>query len=588
MTYNTKEEQTPLNQGVVEEVLGIDLLATPGSGTLFDLLGDWTSPEAWGVIANDETKAHENSLNFFRMFEYLRSRGGGGVACNPRSNYYLDFVQFVPGNVKIRANGARVTFINPLSAYGRGGFILGSSREFNYEAAKNAYLSGNYPASIINRSFVDPGQKQYLRDNQDLVQAENIIISDLVLEASFTDSSRWGGYAINCVNAQHIEISNCTTIGWTEGINVGSDVPPNTPSCHDVKINGLTVIRADLIRTYYAGFFFANSTDCRVSKATLLAPLTEDTDNGSFGATNFTENCVVEDITVPKLGRSVSSEGILINNSKSCLVRNVFIGNAKSAVSTYYVDPDMNDENKPNVFDSVIGVDCDQVLSIAGKYASFSNISSINCKQDVLFRNGNATGNKLKFTPKSFAVGETSTQLLYWYFINNTVEKWTRKYTWLRPLDILKSPFTYLTAWNANTQVKMATGTTVTFMYKVPPDVRAAAGFTLYGNFSAGAQAAAVLNEANNSTFTIELISMSAANGKSTNPVVLLTQSRNAKESGDGDFILTSNYQDLAPGFLPTTGLNGSTDGSMYLKITCVNGVANNTLKETGFRYYGD
>lgn len=193
MTDNTKEEQTPLNQGVVEEVLGIDLLATPGSGTLFDLLGDWTSPEAWGVIANDETKAHENSLNFFRMFEYLRSRGGGGVACNPRSNYYLDFVQFVPGNVKIRANGARVTFINPLSAYGRGGFILGSSREFNYEAAKNAYLSGNYPASIINRSFVDPGQKQYLRDNQDLVQAENIIISDLVLEASFTDSSRWGG-----------------------------------------------------------------------------------------------------------------------------------------------------------------------------------------------------------------------------------------------------------------------------------------------------------------------------------------------------------------------------------------------------------
>lgn len=158
----------------------------------------------------------------------------------------------------------------------------------------------------------------------------------------------------------------------------------------------------------------------------------------------------------------------------------------------------------------------------------------------------------------------------------------------LRPLDILKSPFTYLTAWNANTQVKMATGTTVTFMYKVPPDIRAAAGFTLYGNFSAGAQAAAVLNEANNSTFTIELISMCAANGKSTNPVVLLTQSRNAKESGDGDFTLTSNYQDLAPGYLPTTGLNGSTDGSMYLRITCVNGVANNTLKETGFRYYGD
>ncbi|HDX9163503.1 TPA: phage tail protein [Klebsiella michiganensis] len=576
------------NLGSSEEGMGIALLAIPGSGTLDDLLGGWASPEAWGVVADDETRAHQNSFNFFRMFEYLRSRGGGVVECKPRSIYYSDFVQFIPGNVKIRGNGARVIFINPISAYGRGGFILGSSREFNYEAAKSAYLSGNYPASIVNTSFVDPGQKQYLRDNQNFVQAENITIYDLVLEALFTDATRWGGYAFNCVNAQHIEISNCATVGWTEGINVGSDVPPNTPSCHDVKINGLTVIRGDLVRTYYAGFFFANSTGCRISKSTLLAPLTDGTLNGSFGATNFTEDCVIEDITVPRLGRTASSEGILVNNSKGCLVRNALIGNAKSAASTFYADADMNDENKPNVFDGITGVDCDQVLAITGKYASFSNINGINCTQEVLFRNGNATGNKLKFTPKSFNVGPTSTQILYWYLINNIVDKWTRKYTWLRPLDMLKSPFTYLTTWNANTQVKMATGTTVTFMYKIPPDVRAASGFTLYGNFSAGAQAAAVLNAANNSIFTIDLITMSAADGNSTDPVVLLTLSRNAKDSGDGDFTLSSSYQAVAPGFLPAAGLSGSADGTMYLRVTCVNGVANNTLKEIGFRYYGD
>ena len=566
---------------------GINMLGLLLKGNLFDLIGSWVSPEAYNVVTNSEPDAHSNSLHMFEMFEVLRSRGGGTVVFSSGKVYYLDYVQFIPSNVKIIGNNAKIVFLNPLSSYGRGGFVIGSSREFNYTTAKSKYEAGTYPSSIVNSSFTDPAQKQYLRDNQSFVQSENVSISNLRIEAKFDLETSWGGYAINCVNSQNITLNDLYFKGWTEAINAGSDVPPNTPSCHNVIINNITVDAADLVRTYYAGFFFANSTSCRINTAILNTPLTEATLNGSFGALNFTENCVIENINVPDLGRTMSSEGVLVNNSKGARVRNVTIGNAKSAASTFYVDATMNDPTMPNIFDSVTGINCDQALGLTGKYAEFSNIQSINCTQEVLFRNSNCTGNILKFDPISFDVSASSTQILYFYLINNTVKNWVRKYTWLRPLDILKSPFTSLTSWNSNTQVKMATGSTVTFMYKISSEIHAVAGFSLYGNFSAGAQAAGVANPANNTTFTAEIITMSATNGNSSNPIILLDASRNAVTSGDGDFVLSANYQTNAPGFLAMKGVSGSVDNTMYLRITCINGVANNTLKEVGFRIYG-
>lgn len=569
------------NLGSNEEGMGLSLLGATGSGTLYDLLGEWTSPEAWGAVANDETEAHQNSLSFFYMFEYLRARGGGVVQCKPRSEYYLDFVNFIPGNVTLNGNGAKLIFINPISGYGRGGLVIGSSREFNYESAKNAYTSGNYPASIVNTSFVDPSQKQYIRDNQQYVQADTVSINNLIIEAKFTSTTGWGGFAINCVNAQNINISDYTAIGWTEAVNVGSDVPPNTPSCHNVKIQNLTVVRGDLVRTYYAGFFFANSTNCEISGAVLETPLTAGTGNGSFGALNFTEDCVIRGISVPSLGRTASSEGILVNNSKGCLVENIRMGNAKSAVSTFYVDATMNDPERPNIFDGITGISCDQVLGVTGKYAIFSNIKAYNCIQEILFRNDNATGNKFKSTPDSITTGSSGSNLKYWFLINNAIKGWRRVYTWLRPLDLLASPFSLLSSWNDNNSVKFNTGTTVYFMYKIPVDVKAVSGFTVYGDFSVGAAAAAV-----DSVCTVEIISMSAVDGNGTNPVVLLSAQVSAREHGDGIWMLSDNVQATEPGYLALEGSANGVDNTMYLRITYKNGVADNTLKETGIRLY--
>ncbi|AVE99179.1 phage tail protein [Klebsiella aerogenes] len=566
---------------------GTSLIGMPLSGNLFDLVKNMVTPAMFHAKAGNTDNgglgfAHDNSLCFQKMFNAVRDNGGGLVIID--DEYCVDFCLFPHTNTTVMFVGrGAMQFINPRSATtGRGGFIIGSSREFNFDQAWSLYQSGNYPGSIVNASFTDPAQKQYLRDNQQFVQAERVNFINPVIKAYYTDSTYWGGFAINCVNAQHIRILNPVFNGWTEGVNVGSDVPPNTPSCYDVKIHNMRVIKADLVRTYYAGFFFANSTNCEISEGSLETPLTAGTSNGSFGATNFTEDCVIRDINVPNLGRTVSSEGILINNTKGCLVKNIKMGNAKSAVSTFYVDATTNDANNPNFIDGVEANNCDQALAVTGKYALFSNVKAVNCLQELFFRNANATGNIFKSKPDSITISDSSAKLKYWYLINNTVSGWRRKYTWLRPLDILRTPFASLSSWNSNNSVKFNSGATGTFLYKIPESMNAVSGFTAYGDFSVGAAAAAT-----DSVCTIDVISMAAVDGNQTAPVILLTASVSAHSNGDGIWSLSADVQSTSPGYLPMEGAASGVDNTMYLRVTYSNGVANNTLKEIGLRHYG-
>ncbi|EMR3366422.1 phage tail protein [Klebsiella aerogenes] len=567
---------------------GTSLIGMPLSGNLFDLVKNMVTPAMFHAKAGNTDNgglsfAHDNSLCFQKMFNAVRDNGGGLVIID--DEYCVDFCLFPHSNTTVMfVGGGSMEFINPRSATtGRGGFIVGSSREFNFDLAWSLFQSGAYPGSIVNEAFTDPVQKQYIRDNQQFVQAERVNFINPVIKAYYTDPTYWGGFAINCVNAQHVRILNPVFNGWTEGVNVGSDVPPNTPSCYDVKIHNMRVIKADLVRTYYAGFFFANSTNCEISDGSLETPLTAGTRNGSFGALNFTEDCVIRDINVPNLGRTVSSEGILINNSKGCLVKNIKMGNAKSAVSTFYVDATTNDANNPNFIDGVEANNCDQALGVTGKYAVFSNIKATNCLQELFFRNANATGNRFKSKPDSITISEASANIKYWYLINNTIGGWRRKFTWLRPLDILRTPFTSLSSWNSNNSVKFNNGATATFLYKIPEGAIAVSGFTAYGDFSVGAAAAAT-----DSVCTIDVISMSAVDGNGTDPIVLLSASVSARANGDGIWSVSADVQSSSPGYLPVEGASSGVDNTMYLRVTYSNGVANNTLKEIGLRMYGN
>ncbi|OOL20764.1 phage tail protein, partial [Klebsiella aerogenes] len=191
-------------------------------------------------------------------------------------------------------------------------------------------------------------------------------------------------------------------------------------------------------------------------------------------------------------------------------------------------------------------------------------------------------GNRFKSKPDSITISDSSANLKYWYLINNTVSGWRRKYTWLRPLDILRTPFTSLSSWNSNNSVKFNSGATGTFLYKIPESMNAVSGFTAYGDFSVGAAAAAT-----DSVCTIDVISMAAVDGNQTAPVILLTASVSAHSNGDGIWSLSADVQSTSPGYLPMEGAASGVDNTMYLRVTYSNGVANNTLKEIGLRHYG-
>ncbi|MHC3013699.1 tail fiber/spike domain-containing protein, partial [Klebsiella oxytoca] len=91
--------------------LGPSFMGMPEGGTLFDLLGGWVCPEMYGATAGDESAAHANSKAFYRLFEVLRRRGGGVIYMKPGATYCVDFINFVPANVRIHACGATIKHI---------------------------------------------------------------------------------------------------------------------------------------------------------------------------------------------------------------------------------------------------------------------------------------------------------------------------------------------------------------------------------------------------------------------------------------------------------------------------------------------
>ena len=572
--------------------LGPSFMGMPEGGTLFDLLGGWVCPEMYGATAGDESAAHANSKAFYRMFEVLRRRGGGVIYMKPGATYCVDFINFVPANVRLYACGATIKHINPISAFGRGGLVIGGGQEWNYATAKAAYESDTYPAAVRDDTLKDLAIGDYLEFNEDHVQAENVDIYDLRMEAAFTDSTSWGGYAINVANARHVRIHNLRAKGWTQAFNFGSDVHPSSPSCYDVRIYNLVVEAADPNRTYYAFGFIANSTECEVCGATLLKPLTAGTRNGSGLAVNAVERCRISGINIPDLGRTVSSEGVLINNARDTWVDDVRVGNAKSALSTFYSVDSYNDASHRNIIGRVYANNCDQAVAIGAKYAVIQDVKSENCTQDIYFRNINATGNILKFEPGKMIISDSSVNKLFWYLIYNTVKGWVREYIRVRPIDMFRGNFANLYSWDTNKSVKMNTGITAEFIYTFPRHIKALDAVTFMGNFSVGAQVAADPAQtvpARPTQLTAAIRYMASDDPSTAEEPVIPASGKvviSALTQGDGDFIKTFDLHGEALGFLPLTGSVYGVDNSMDMRFSFVNGVAANTMKPAIFRVW--
>lgn len=357
---------------------------------------------------------NDDSFAFQRACDVAAKLGGARIHLPDPDKYYrLLFPVYLSDNTEVFGQGesTKILFEDPLFVKGRGGFVIGSSKEANREYAKQRYLH-KQNMTTINPNFKNPEQRQYLRDNPKFLQAENSVIHDLYIESQFTQQNinDWGGYGINFVNARNCHTYNIWGRGWTQLIGMGSDVPPETPSNHNCSARNLHVISPDLKRTYYSIGFIANSTNCVIESAQQHSPMTPGSLNGSGVATNLCEDCIIKNIQIPDLGKTVTSEGVLINNSSGCSVENILIGNARTAVSVFYSDAKTLNPEKPNYFSNIKGINCEVVLAVYSKFNVIRSVSGVNSMFNILLKNANATNNSIYSSPEDVAASKNLSQ----------------------------------------------------------------------------------------------------------------------------------------------------------------------------------
>lgn len=569
------------------------LIGTASGENLQQVLNELTEQEkhvfsvtAFGAITNGNTgDASATAYAFQKACMAARDAGGGKVVV-PTGTYYLNYPVYLFSNTSLDLCGSKIIFIDPTFNKGRGGFVIGSSYEANRDKAIANYQAGTFPgASTINTSYVNLTLNNFLRDNQSYVESTNCHIFNGTITAMFTSPTGWGGYGVNFVNAQHSSAHDLFFEGWTQAIGMGSDTTPETPSNYDCHAYNLRVTYGDMVRTYYAIGFISNSSECTLSDCFLMKPLTAGTTNGSAVSLNVTENCIIQGIVVKNLGLTVSSEVVLINNSRGTVVKQIHGGNCKSVVSTYYQDVNYISASNPNVISDVTGNATVSLIQIRSKYDVFSDFAKDDATPyDILLANTNASNNIIKSEPKALGVNESSTVKLRTYLQNNSIAGWKRKYKYLRPADILTSDKASTTTWSYNKVVSTLSGVDLHFLWEVPDNFKAVDTITLFCRFNNAGDAAFTAG----STVFAELIQMTAFDGNiNTAPYSCFSNSRVAP-TGVSDTTLTAGFDaSVSPGLVLMNSTVNGLDNSFYVHLSMTLNVPNNYMKEIRISYWG-
>lgn len=499
----------------------------------------------------------------------------------PAVYYRCTYPVFLLSGITLYGDGPQsyIVFENPIFSKGRGALVIGSSHEINRDLVFAAYDSGVWAGkTTINANYVNPAQKQFLRDNPSFIECQYAVVRDLRIDAIYTGSTQDGGYGVNFVNAWQCQAYNISGAGWTQLIGMGSDVPPETPSNHLCDAWNLNVLEPNQSKTFYSIGFMANSTNCSLHDAIQHKPMRDGSANGSAIATNITEDCWVYNITVPNLGRTVSSEGILINNSKGCVVENVTIkglASAKviSAVSHYFTDSTFNDTEKPCVFRNITAVNADHAVSLRGKYCVVQDVVTHAVTYDLYMGNNNASGNEVNFTPSSIRFGGTN--LGSWFLTNNAIQGWRRTYVYYRPASTLLNDKADCTSWNANKTVSAKLDVNLTFQAQVPVGMRAVDDLRAFLRFNTSGDAA----YAKGSTVTVRLLQMQAFDGNANEvPYTAMTGTRVAASGVENTNVQVTKTD--GSGFVLMQDSTNGLAGAWVVQWDMTLNVNNNYMKE--------
>jgi hypothetical protein len=558
-------------------------------GTVQDAIY-WLTVEMFGAKGDGVT---DDYPAFQRAAMYAESIGGAIIEIpTPAVEYKIGFPVYLFNNTHFKGTGinCRINFTDPLYARkSRSGFVIGSGREQNRDKAIQCLNDGTWSTtgSVVDSTFVELDRGVYLRDNLDKVQSSNCCVSDVYLVASYPNGTTLkGGYGVSFANAIDCEAYNIWGEGWTEIINIGSDVPPATPSCHNCHAYNIVSIEPNNYETYYSIGFIANSTSCSIHDCFQLKPIADDSPHGSGASMNYTEDCSFYNLNIPSLGRTATSEGVLVNNSKGARIFDISIGNAKSGVAEYYTTEAgiFYDAAKPNIFYDIHANNCDHAVALRSKYSVWENVTQSNCTVHVYFGTSNAQYCKVKFRPDSIAYGGSTTPATY--LKNNKVEGRRLKRIYFQPLQYLVSDYASVRA--GDSPISKAVYTVVdkplTFIFPIPDDAYAIDDFRMFFRWGDGAQT-------KGSSVVVSLIAMRTFDGNSSlSPVTLLSTTRTPTSDTASEVALVLQAAATTPGYIPIYGpeVTGYLPRAAQLVIQVLNPVDNIILKECSLQYYGN
>lgn len=565
----------------------MESIYTPTGGTLASLLLRTISPAEYGLV-NDPTGANAVK-NTKAVQDAVRelNRLGGGRLLFPTGQYTFCYGIWLFSNILVDLNGSVCTFKDatfPLRS--RACFVMGSSYESNREKALEFYEDGSFAnnPNPTNTAYVNVPLGTFLRDNPDKVEIENCHIYNGHLKATFTSPTANGAYAVNMVNAQYCSAHDLTFDGFTEAINMGSDTNNETPSCHGCSAYDLVVLSPDQNKTYYSIGFISNSTNCAISRARQIAPCKDGTENGSGVATNVVEDCIIEDIFIPSLGITQSSEGVLLNNAKGSLVRNICVRNCKVVVAVFYVGTNYISADKWNHVTGITGKGTTALIAIRGKYTTFSDFAADSTTPyEIYFGTSNGSNNRIEQEPKTIYFTETSTIKAFWYCNNNYIKGWEVKRLYLRPAQILLNDKASVFSFNANKSVAMNDDTTIMFLYDLPPGIKALKAVKLFAYYNTN-------SVAKGSSITIAVRRMVAFDGNANaGPYVEPGIAATSNATTDmRDISMSAVHSDtVSPGMIRMDDTTNGLANNLDVLVTFSNTAKNSLMKEWEITYVG-
>lgn len=527
---------------------------------------------------------HDDYPAFQAACNAAKELGGAIVTVpTPKVEWKIGFPVFLWDRTWLKGSGpnCRINFVDPLYARkSRSGFIMGSGYERNRDKAIECMSSGTWATtgSVVNTGFVELPRGSYLRDNQDKVQSRLCKISDMYIVATYPNGTTLkGGYAVTGENAQDCLVENIWAENFTEIINFGSDVPPSTPSCHNVHARNIVCVKPNDYETYYSAGFIANSTMCSIKGFHQLAPIADGSPHGSGASMNYTEFCEFSDFFVPSLGRTASSELILVNNSKGAVVRNVYGGNAKTCIAEYYTTGAgiFYDRNFPNVFENIHANNCDNACALRSKFSVWKNITQTNCTYHVYFGTTNAQACVIKFVPDTLGAGSGVDLLAR--IVDNVVAGYIRRQAHVRPIAYLMEDKSTLRSYDAGKNLKAEADKGFRILFPVPSYMRAITQVSQWLTFEVGALT-------KGTKVTIEVRRMAAFTGDANEePIVDFSNSREATS----DVVQATSLVANAPSLMLTSPA-GALANSADILITVINPSVNFNLKELRITYLGD